>query len=97
VLGNFVGDTPGPRDCEEVVELFGEATSDEVEQQFQDARVENIEIAGDRATAKPAPGPNTVELEREEGEWRIDRSVSRGWRDLGIPDYSRAPGGVPGG
>ena len=87
IVGNFVGDQPGPRSCEETVELLGEAAREA----FGEPKVSDVRIDGDRATAKATGAPPRIDLRREGDDWRIEHSVVYGWRAIGIPDYSKLP------
>jgi hypothetical protein len=61
----------GGGDCEEAVEQAEEELNDDQKDELRDIEPEEVDVDGDRATISVEGADGEVELEREDGEWRI--------------------------
>ena len=67
---DLVSSVAGARDCEDAVRRYRSGLTAQQREELRTARVTEVSIEGDRATARVA-GAESGSLEQVEGEWRI--------------------------
>ncbi len=67
---DLVTSVAGARDCEDAVLRYRSGLTTQQREELRTARVTNVAIEGDRATAR-VEGAESGSLEQVEGEWKI--------------------------
>lgn len=68
---DLVRSVRGARDCGDAVTRYRSGLTREQRRQLRDAKVDDVRVTGDRATAKVLGGAERGRLERRDGRWLI--------------------------